>query len=242
MYFERRDSVYWQIRREIMRYPALFGLIFVMFFMVIIEYIVGIYRVAFYLAFIPYLFLSGFYWTLITHIFLHANFLHFFFNAIALYFVGRYSEQLLGSKLMLLSFLLSGIVGGLLTLVMALILPFVNPFAMHLMDAIFLGASGAIFGLFAILVSDRPNIDIIFFLFLPIIPIILPIRGKGKNILMMLIIFELIFGLLALPGDPYGRFGHLGGMLTGVLLYRYYLWKKIYERVYGVEFYSPRGW
>lgn len=244
MYFERRDSVYWMIRREFNRYPATYWLIVVMFIILIGEFVLSIVQPYWliYLAFSPFYFLKGFFWTAITHIFVHNGFFHYLFNMIALYFIGRYLEDLMGTKYMLLGFTLAGIGGAFLTLIMSLILPLVNPFSKHLYMDFFVGASGAILGLFAILAADRPNSEIIFFLFFPIIPLIIPIKGKARNILILLILYELIFGLLALPGDPYGRFGHLGGMITGYLLYRYYLWRKVYERAYGVRFYNVRGW
>jgi len=163
---------------------------------------------------------------------------HLIMNSIALYYVGRYTEIFMGSKLTIISFLISGIFGGLLTLVMAYILPLINPLASHLPDQVSIGASGAIFGLFAIIAADRPNTEILFFLFIPLLPIIIPIKARGRTLLMILIGMELIFGLLSIPGDFYGHFSHLGGMVSGVLLYKYYLWKKIYQRAYGVSFYE----
>ncbi len=239
MYYGGKNPSVWEdLKKEFNRFPFTYGTVLFLFIILILEYLNPLIVREF--ALVPKNLLLNPAWlvvTLFTNMIIHFGFFHYLFNAIALIFIGRYVETLLGPRKTILAFIVSGIFGGILTIIVAFLLPLVNPLASYMVDSYFAGASGAIFGLFAILVSDQPNAEIIFFLFPPVIPIIIPIRARGKVLLTILMIAELIFGLIALPMDPYGHFAHLGGMVCGVLLYKYYLWKLIYRRVYGVEFY-----
>ena len=235
MYYRRDENIISEIRREFYRLPATYSLLLIMLIIQVIEYIYP--PTIALLGLIPFQFIMGYYWTIVTHIFVHSLYItHLLFNGIALYYVGRYLERLLGSKLMLLVFFISGIFGGLLTVLASFILPKVNPFALYLSNSVYIGASGAILGLFSFLISDNPNAEFIFFIFLPF-PFIIPIKARGKTLLKILILTELFFGVLSLPFDFYGRWGHLGGLISGIILYRYWLWKEVYRRAYGVEFY-----
>ncbi|MCD8186971.1 MAG: rhomboid family intramembrane serine protease, partial [Rikenellaceae bacterium] len=53
-------------------------------------------------------------WQYVTHMFLHGNFPHIFFNMFALWMFGRILEYDLGSKRFLIFYLLSGIGAGIL--------------------------------------------------------------------------------------------------------------------------------
>ncbi|MFI3260429.1 MAG: rhomboid family intramembrane serine protease [bacterium] len=82
---------------------------------------------------------KGQYYRLFTCIFMHADFIHLFFNMYALYILGRQVENYIGKIKFLIIFILSGIIGSAFSII-------VNP-------GIFaLGASGAIFGLASALV------------------------------------------------------------------------------------------
>lgn len=234
-----RGNLYHDIKYEISKYPVVYGLILSFVIVQVLTYLLP--QSIYFLGLIPRRFLWGEYWTILTHIFVHFPYIipfHLLFNAIALYYIGRYTEVLLGPKLMIASFLITGLLGGLLTIVMAFTLPLFNPLSIYLKDAVSVGASGAIFGLFAILAADRPDAEILFFLFIPLLPIIIPIRARAKTLLILFTSVELIFGLLSLPFDYYNHWSHLGGIIGGYLLYKYYLWKRIYQRVYGVQFYE----
>ena len=54
----------------------------------------------------------GWWWTLITHMFLHANLLHLMVNILALWFIGPEVEFTLGRARYLVLYILSGIAGG----------------------------------------------------------------------------------------------------------------------------------
>jgi len=80
--------------------------------------------------------LYGYWWELLTSMFIHANILHLGFNMFALKVLGEPLEKLVGKLRLLVVFLLSGIVGNVLTVL-------TNP------TTISLGASGGIFGIAA---------------------------------------------------------------------------------------------
>lgn len=75
-------------------------------------------------------------WRLVTPIFIHIGWEHFFINVFTLYFIGQLAEKLWGSKNFLLLYILSGIMGNLFTLVF-------TP------DIVAAGASTSLFGIFA---------------------------------------------------------------------------------------------
>ncbi len=77
----------------------------------------------------------GWWWQLITAMFVHVNLPHLALNMFWLYILGRRSELLFGRKLFLVIYLLSGLTGN----IMGLALP---------LYTISAGASGAIFGIF----------------------------------------------------------------------------------------------
>ena len=231
-----------QIRRFFLFFPItkiilmVFVILFIMSYTFSWLFNVSIDSIYIYLGLVPFLLIRGiFVWTIFTYMFIHANLIHLLSNAIVLYFIGRYVEAWLGSRDYILTFIICGLSAALLTLLAAITLPYINPRAGFLMDTLYLGASGAILGLFSVLAMDRPNTEMIFFFFLPPF-IIIPYKGKAKNLLYMIALVELILGVLAFPFDIWGHFGHLGGLLSGVILYKYFLWKKIYTRQYGVEF------
>ena len=75
-------------------------------------------------------------WRLVTPIFVHIGWEHFFFNMLTLYFVGQLAEQIWGHHKFLALYVLSGIVGNIFTL-------FFTP------NVIAAGASTSLFGVFA---------------------------------------------------------------------------------------------
>lgn len=75
-------------------------------------------------------------WRLVTPIFVHIGWEHFFFNALTLYFVGQMAEQIWGHHKFLALYVLSGIVGNIFTL-------FFTP------NVVAAGASTSLFGVFA---------------------------------------------------------------------------------------------
>ena len=127
-------------------------------------------------------------WRLVTPIFVHIGWEHFFFNALTLYFVGQIAEQIWGHHKFLALYVLSGIVGNIFTL-------FFTP------NVIAAGASTSLFGVFAAIMvagyfGRNPYL-----------------KELGRNY-QALIIVNLIFNLFT---PSIGIAGHIGGLDGGVL-------------------------
>lgn len=130
----------------------------------------------------------GEWWRLFTPLFLHAGFLHFFMNSYALYQLGMVVERLFGRGRFFFIYFFSGIIGSAAS-------TFFRP------EAISVGASGAIFGLFGALVyfgMRKPAASRRFF---------------GWS-LWVTIGVNLLLGF-TIPGIDY--VAHLGGLVGGVL-------------------------
>lgn len=143
-------------------------------------------------------------WQLLTYGFLHGDLWHIFFNMFALWMFGRDLERIMGARRFLIYFLTCVIGAGIVQLVVAALQGGVYPT---------IGASGGVFGILLAYGMAFPN-NTVMLLFPPI-----PMKAKY---------FVLIFGLLELflgvsgatPGIA--NFAHLGGMLFGFLLLRYW--------------------
>lgn len=83
------------------------------------------------------------------------------------------------------------------------------------------GASGAVFGVLLAFGMMFPNAMIYVFFFLPM---------KAKYFVMLYGVFELYSGIQNNPGDNVAHFAHLGGMLFGFILIKY--WRKKNNRWY----------
>lgn len=136
-----------------------------------------------------YLIMSGEYWRFITPMFLHIGFVHFAFNNIALYYLGKLTEKIYGSFRFLAIYLLSGILGNFISFLLA-------------PSSIAAGASGAIYGLFGALLYFGyiyPN------LFLKTI---------GKDIIIILSI-NIVIGF-TIPNIDF--YAHIGGLVGGFII------------------------
>lgn len=217
-------------------------------------------------------------WQIVTHMFMHGDFTHLFFNMFALYMFGRVLEQVWGAKRFLLYYAVCGLGAAVLhsfvqwldynsmqaaftafknTPDASLLASFVTehgvpvkPFVYEFIDnwaenpdvpsyiaqgtRIFndsieyliniptIGASGAVFGLLLAFGMLFPNTQLML-LFPPI-----PIRAKYFVIIYGLL--EFFLGMRGVAGDNVAHFAHLGGMLFGFILIKY--WNK-----YGSRFY-----
>lgn len=144
---------------------------------------------------------------IITYMFMHASFMHIFFNMFALWMFGRVMERYWGSQKFLIYYFVCGIGAG-LTQEFGQELGLINPFACTL------GASGAVFGILLAFGMSFPNERIF------IIPIPFPI--KAKYFLFFYAAVEVMEFLTV--KDGVAHLAHLGGMLFGFLLILY--WKK----------------
>ncbi len=92
---------------------------------------------------------------------------------------------------------------------------FLNQYKIDFLNApVVVGASGAVFGILLAFGMLFPNSLIYLFFAIPI---------KAKYFVMMYGAMELYFGIANRPGSNVAHFAHLGGMLFGYLLIRY--WK-----------------
>jgi len=150
-------------------------------------------------ALIPNLTLKGFYWQFLTYMFIHSptDPFHIFFNMFALLMFGPKVELAMGGKKFLLFYLICGIGSALLFI----------PLSGNLNTPL-LGASGAIFGVLTTFGLMFPTATVFVMGYIPL-PAILAVIIFG--------VLELFFGVTGLePGIA--NFGHLGGMVTAIIL------------------------
>lgn len=153
---------------------------------------------------------------LVTHMFMHANLTHLFFNMFALFMFGPPVEALLKEKRFLQYYLITGFGAmGLHLFVQYLEISSgsVHPASVNIP---MLGASGAVFGLLTAYGLFFPENRIM--LLFP------PIPMKAKYMVILFAVFELFMGLGPFKGDGVAHFAHLGGALFGFLLILY--WRK----------------
>lgn len=172
---------------------------------------------------------------LITYMFLHDTHspAHIFFNMFAVFMFGSVLENYWGQKRYLIFYMLTGIGAALVqecTWYFDL-RDLMNSGYQTVSDGITtitvseylnlyvtVGASGAVFGLllaFGMLFPDIP----LFIMFIPI-----PV--KAKYIVIGYGVAELFLGVANFKGDNIAHFAHLGGMIFGFILIKYWQKKK----------------
>lgn len=164
---------------------------------------------------------------LVTHMFMHGDFAHIFFNMYALFIFGSVLERVWGSQKFLFYYFVTGIGAALLHMgVMALQLNgymadfnagnmFAQAGIQDILTTPTVGASGAIYGLLLAYGMLFPN-NIIQLIFPPV-------ALKAKWFVLIYGVIELWLGLSG-KGGNIAHFAHLGGMIFGVFLILY--WKK----------------
>ena len=139
---------------------------------------------------------AGEYWRLFAAMFLHSGWMHFGLNAFGLFVVGQLLEPLYGHGRFTAVYLLSGLAGSVAS----------YAFNLSLMpNAIGMGASGALFGIFgglvAFFLSHRRQLG-----------------AMGRRSLVGLLLLagvNLLFGLVTTGVDNYA---HIGGFVCGIAL------------------------
>lgn len=140
-----------------------------------------------------YLTIHGQFWRLLTSIFVHAGIIHLASNMYALLFVGAALEKSIGRNKFLFSYLATGIVASLSSLIF------------H-DNIVSVGASGAIFGLFGVLLA------LLLFKEFNIADV------SKKNLLSsvgLFIFYNIIYGFNKAGID---NAAHLGGLLSGFII------------------------
>ncbi len=139
-------------------------------------------------------------WILFTHMFLHANGIHLLFNMMFLFFFGPELERRIGGKRFLYIYFVSGLIA-------ALGYSFWSIYIIH-QNVPAVGASGALFGIFACLAVLAPDI-VVYVYFIPM------------KITYALIFFALLDLLFIGSGDPVARSAHLSGVVAGLVFGKY---------------------
>jgi membrane associated rhomboid family serine protease len=129
------------------------------------------------------------YWTILTAMFVHANFLHIFSNMLTFYFFGTFCLQLIDTKRFLAVYFIGGIIGNILFLL-------IGP-----TNSEVVGASGAIYAIGGVLAIMRPTQRVYLYFLVP-----LP--------LWVVIIFG--FLITAFIGGVAWQ-SHLGGLIVGLI-------------------------
>ena len=183
---------------------------------------------------------------LITHLFMHGDFTHLFFNMFAVWMFGKVLENVWGGKKFLIYYMFTGIGAAALHLGVSQyeILSLqsqLNPYDLNillengktilernqnysnqtmgklnlLINTPTVGASGAVFGILLAFGMLFPNTLLYIYFAIPL---------KAKYFVMIYGALELYLGLMNNPADNVAHFAHLGGMLFGWVLLKY--WKK----------------
>ncbi|MBQ2598342.1 MAG: rhomboid family intramembrane serine protease [Bacteroidales bacterium] len=146
-------------------------------------------------------------WQFVTHMFMHGNFMHIFFNMWSLIVFGPMLERLWGSKKFLIFYFVCGLGAALCHELVLLTQPLSNIPTV--------GASGAIYGLLLGFGMLYPN-----YVLTLVFP---PVSLKAKWFVAIFAGIELLTGVLG-THDGVAHFAHLGGMLFGLILIL--IWKK----------------
>lgn len=163
-------------------------------------------------------------WQIVTHMFMHGNFWHLFFNMYTFLIFGSVLENRWGPKKFLFFYFATGLgAAALHTLVQFVQVEYLMGQALYQHVAILqtiptVGASGAIYGVllgYAMLYPDS-----VLTLLFP------PISLKAKWFVLIFAAIELLSGVSGgfAVGGGVAHFAHLGGMLFGWLIILY--WKK----------------
>jgi len=180
-----------------------------------------------------------------TYMFMHADFMHLFFNMFALFMFGRVLETYWGPKKFFLFYIVTGVGAAVIQMGFKYIdyqnaisvlsedeIAFVfregadvikksmnyNGEGIRNFNAILngpmVGASGAVFGILLAFGMLFPNTELM--LLFPPIPI------KAKYFVMIYGVAELFMGVANFKFDNVAHWAHLGGMLFGYLLIKYW--------------------
>ncbi len=184
---------------------------------------------------------------LVSYIFMHGSFMHLFSNMFGLFMFGKTLEQVWGQKRFLIYYMITGIGAGVIQLLVAefRISMLVNEIDPQLYQIVLregldviqsgqnyadetarelnnlinistVGASGAIFGILLAFGMLFPNTELMLLFF--------PFPIKAKYFVALYGAFELYQGFANNPNDNVAHYAHLGGMLFGFILLKF--WQK----------------
>jgi len=187
--------------------PMLFGslpkatkaLIYICTGVFLLEFFLKDYLI-YYFGLIPLRVIDSFWiWQIVTYIFLHGGFWHFFFNILMLWIFGRIIESALGTKEFLFYFFMCGIGAGIISIVFS----FGSPRPI-------IGASGAIYGLMLAFAMLYPKQIVYLYFVLPV---------KAWQMVAILVVMELAMSFSTANANV-ANVAHLGGMFIGYLYFK----------------------
>lgn len=165
---------------------------------------------------------------LFSYMFMHANLTHLFFNMFALWMFGRVMENVWGARRYLAFYIICGIGAGMMQEVAQMCTYYIEglnnyqmitdgvdqmTMAQYLSQWTTIGASGACYAILLGFGMTFPNERIL--LLIPPIPL------KAKYFILAYIVIELL-SAFGSQGDSVAHFAHLGGMLFGWGMIRYW--------------------
>jgi membrane associated rhomboid family serine protease len=142
-------------------------------------------------------------WQVVTYAFLHGSFEHLFFNMLGLWMFGSELERIWGEKRFLQFYGASVLAAALAQLVVTAVMGSVYPTV---------GASGGLFGLLFAFAVMFPNRVILLFFVIPM---------KARYLVALYGLLELYQGVYVMNSGV-AHFAHLGGMVGGFLMIRYW--------------------
>ena len=151
-------------------------------------------------------------WRYVTYMFIHFDFMHFFFNMLMLWMFGSEVAEWMGARHFVSMYFFCGIFAALFSFFMCLLGLTNNPI---------IGASGALMGVFVAYYKFFPDRVILMFFVIPM---------RIKNAMWVMIALDILF---ANSGDMIAHFAHLGGVVAG------FLYMAIYQNGPKVLYHSP---
>ena len=175
------------------------------------------------------------FWQPLTHLFMHGDFNHLLFNMFSFWMFGSILEDVWGSNRFLIFYVVAGI-GAAFLHYLVIFLMDIRPELLSIEEQIkvadavalvglesmkddllnapnIIGASGAVAGIWIAFAYLFPNNYLYLFFLVPV---------KAKYLAMMYVVFELWAVWEVNPTDNVAHFAHLGGMLFGFAMVRWF--------------------
>jgi len=174
-------------------------------------------------------------WQPITHLFMHGSMGHLFFNMFSFWMFGSVLENIWGPKRFLNFYIITGLGAAFLHYLLVYLIdlkPVLDQIDMALSTANgssvafyegqreqllnmpnIIGASGAVAGIWMAFAYLFPNSTLYLFFAFPV---------KAKYLAAVYVIYELYQAVQFDPRDNVAHFAHLGGMLFGFLIVRFW--------------------
>lgn len=141
-------------------------------------------------------------WTIFTYMLPHADIFHVFFNMLILYYFGQLVVEYLGSRKLLVIYILGGITGALFYILAYNFIPF---YENRVETSLMIGASGGVLAAVAAAATLLPNFTF-YLIFLG------PVKIK------YIAIFYAVLSMITIQGsNAGGELAHLGGLTFGFL-------------------------